>query len=50
VQAPLTHEIALVARELPLHQDSADRIVAGTAQFMNLTLITADEPLLGLGT
>ena len=30
-EAPLTHEIALVARQLQLHQDPADRILAATA-------------------
>lgn len=47
-EAPLTHEIALVARELPLHQDPADRILAATAQVLDLTLVTADARLLGL--
>ena len=49
-EAPLTHEIALVARQLPLHQDPADRILAATAGVLDLTLVTADERLLGLGT
>lgn len=49
-EAPLTHEIALVARQLPLHQDPADRILAATAEILDLTLVTADERLLGLGT
>ena len=31
-EAPYTHEIALVARQLPMHQDPADRILAATAQ------------------
>jgi PIN domain nuclease of toxin-antitoxin system len=48
-EAPFTHEIALVARQLPLHQDPADRILAATAQVLDLTLVTADERLLGLG-
>jgi len=48
-EAPLTHEIALVARQLPLHQDPADRILAATAEVLDLTLVTADERLLGLG-
>lgn len=48
-EAPLTHEIALVARQLPLHQDPADRILAATAQVLELTLLTADSRLLGLG-
>ncbi len=49
-EAPLTHEIALVARQLQLHQDPADRILAATAEVLDLTLVTADERLLGLGT
>ena len=49
-EVPLTHEIALVARQLPLHQDPADRILAATAEVLDLTLVTADERLLGLGT
>lgn len=48
-EAPLTHEIALVAGQLPLHQDPADRILAATARVLDLTLATADERLLGLG-
>jgi PIN domain nuclease of toxin-antitoxin system len=49
-EAPLTHEIALVARQLSLpHQDPADRFLAATAQVLNLTLVTADSRLLGLG-
>lgn len=49
-EAPFTHEIAVVARQLPLHQDPADRILAATAEVLDLTLVTADERLLGLGT
>ena len=48
-EAPLTHEIALVAQQLPLHQDPADRFLAATAKVLDLTLVTADERLLGLG-
>lgn len=49
-EAPLTHEIALAARQLPLpHQDPADRFLAATAQVLDLTLVTADAGLLGLG-
>ncbi len=49
-EAPLTHEIALAARELPLaNQDPADRFLAATALVLDLTLITADAGLLGLG-
>lgn len=50
-EAPLTHEIALLARQLTLpHNDPADRFLAATAQFLRLTLVTADVNLLGLGT
>ncbi len=48
-EAPLTHEIALFAGQIPLHEDPADRILAATAQVLDLTLVTADERLLGLG-
>jgi PIN domain nuclease of toxin-antitoxin system len=41
-EAPLTHEIALDA-------DPADRLLAATAQVLDLTLVTADQKLLGLG-
>ena len=49
-EAPLTHEIALIARQLQMHQDPADRILAATAEVLDLTLVTADQRLLGLGT
>jgi PIN domain nuclease of toxin-antitoxin system len=50
-EAPLTHEIALAARELPLpHQDPADRFLAATASVLGLTLVTSDRRLLGLGS
>lgn len=48
-EAPLTHEIALLAERLPLHGDPADRFLAATAKVLGLTLVTADERLLGLG-
>ena len=49
-EAPLTHEIALAAHLLPLpHLDPADRFLAATAQVLDLTLVTADVRLLGLG-
>lgn len=49
-EAPLTHEIALAARQLPLsHNDPADRFLAATAKVLHLTLVTADARLLGLG-
>jgi PIN domain nuclease of toxin-antitoxin system len=50
LEAPLTHEIALISRELRLpHNDPADRFLAATAQVLQLTLVTADSHLLGLG-
>ena len=49
-EAPLTHEIVLAAHELPFpHQDPADRFLAATASTLGLTLVTADDRLLGLG-
>jgi PIN domain nuclease of toxin-antitoxin system len=48
-EAPLTHEIALAASSLSLHQDPADRFLAATAQVLDLILATADQRLLGLG-
>ena len=48
-EAPVTHEIAFAARQLPLHQDPADRMIAATAMVLDLTLVTADERLLVLG-
>lgn len=48
-EAPLTHEIALAAHQLYLsHRDPADRFLAATAKVLGLTLVTADERLLGL--
>ena len=49
-EAPLTHEIALAARLLAFpHNDPADRFLAATAKILDLTLVTADVKLLGLG-
>ena len=48
-EAPVTHEIAVAARQLTIHQDPADRIIVATAQILDLTLVTADEKLLGIG-
>ena len=50
-EAPLTHEIVLIAQQLPLSQrDPADRFLAATTQVMDLTQVTADDSLLRLGT
>ncbi len=49
-EAPLTHEIVAAAHDLPLpHPDPADRFLAATAEALGLTLVTADDRLLGLG-
>jgi PIN domain nuclease of toxin-antitoxin system len=50
-EAPFTHEIVLAAQQQPLpHRDPAGRFLAATAQVMDLTLVTSDDHLLGLGT
>lgn len=49
-EAPITNDVARAAARISMHRDPADRFLAGTAQVLNLTLVTADEKLLGLGT
>lgn len=47
-EATVTNDIAIMSRQLTLsHQDPADRFLAATARAMGLTLVTADERLLG---
>jgi len=49
-EAPLTQEIVRTSFTLSLpHADPADRFLAATAKVLNLTLVTADRALLGLG-
>ena len=48
-EAPLTFDIVLAAHELDLHSDPADRFLAATAKVLDLTLVTGDARLLGLG-
>jgi PIN domain nuclease of toxin-antitoxin system len=49
-EAPLTREIVSVGMALSLpHSDPADRFLAATAKVLKLTLVTADQRLLGLG-
>lgn len=49
-EAPLTREIVLASEQLALgSQDPADRFLAATAYVLDLTLLTADRNLLGLG-
>lgn len=45
-EAPLTHEIAQISRQLTLHGDPADRFIAATAKVLGLTLVTSDARLL----
>lgn len=48
-EAPLTHEIVAVAEALEMpHADPADRFLAATAKVLDLTLVTADQNLLGV--
>jgi PIN domain nuclease of toxin-antitoxin system len=47
-EAPLTNEVAIQSRIVRLpHDDLADRFLAATARVYGLTLVTADERLLG---
>jgi PIN domain nuclease of toxin-antitoxin system len=49
-EAPLTNEIVRIGLAIPLpHADPADRFLAATAKVLKLTLVTADQELLGLG-
>ena len=49
-EAPLTQEIVRIGFALSLpHADPADRFLAATAKVLRLTLVTADQRLLGLG-
>jgi PIN domain nuclease of toxin-antitoxin system len=48
-EAPLTIEVALAISSLNFrHGDPADQFLAATAKVLDLTLVTADERLLGL--
>jgi PIN domain nuclease of toxin-antitoxin system len=47
--APITREIALESQRIVLAtEDPADRFIAATARVYDLTLVTADEPMLAL--
>jgi PIN domain nuclease of toxin-antitoxin system len=47
-EAPVTSEVAVESRLIGLpHPDPADRFLAATARVYDLTLVTADERLLG---
>ncbi len=49
-EAPLTHEVAFMAHSVGLpHRDPADRFLTATALVYGLTLVTADERLIGSG-
>ena len=46
-EAPLTKEVVFCAREIYLpHRDPVDTLLAATARFYDLTLVTADELML----
>lgn len=46
-EAPLTVEVVLAAADITLpHADPADRLLAATARYYDLKLVTADERLL----
>lgn len=48
-EAPLTIEVAIAISSLNFrHGDLADQFLAATAKILDLTLVTADERLLGL--
>jgi PIN domain nuclease of toxin-antitoxin system len=45
-EAPLSHDIALAVHETGLpHKDPAHRLLVATAQHLNLTLVTSDDPI-----
>ena len=47
-EAPLTKEVVFCSREIYLpHRDPVDTLLAATARFYDLTLVTADELMLG---
>jgi PIN domain nuclease of toxin-antitoxin system len=47
-EAPLTHEVAVRSRQMDLpHRDPVDAFLAATASVYELTLVTADDRLLG---
>ena len=47
-EAPLTHAIARASASIDLpHRDPADRFLAATATVLDLTLVTADQRLIG---
>ena len=47
-EAAVTHDVAVESRVIDLpHQDPADRFLAATARVYDLTLVTADDRLLG---
>ncbi len=49
-EASLTREVVIATGKLVIdHADPADRFLAATARTLGLTLVTADQKLLGLG-
>ena len=47
-EAALTHDVAVESRTIDIpHHDPADRFLAATARVYDLTLVTANDRLLG---
>jgi PIN domain nuclease of toxin-antitoxin system len=47
-EAPLNHKITVLSRQIQLpHQDPAERFIAATAIYHDLTLVTVDRNLTG---
>jgi PIN domain nuclease of toxin-antitoxin system len=47
-EAPITHQIAAETRNVVLpHRDPADRLIVATARVLDLTVVTADERIIG---
>ena len=48
-EAPLTFDVAMETSALDLaHSDPSDRLIAASAKFFDLTLVTADEKLIAV--
>ena len=46
LEFPIDGDIGIVAAQLDLHGDPADRLIVATAQIKGAALLTADQPLL----
>ncbi|GAA5014970.1 type II toxin-antitoxin system VapC family toxin [Acinetobacter puyangensis] len=50
IELPMTGEIGILANELNMHGDPADRIILATASKHQAILVTADENILSFAT